>query len=270
MPGEQAENIIDVADHAADDGQKRQRSTIEFPYGDLDDAVEFAKAIRAVGGHSCGIDQVAGHLKQAPTSGAFRMRLSFPRIFGLTENERGTVRLTELGKRIVESDKEADARIDAFLHVPLYKAIFEKYKGYTLPPAAALEREMANLGVSTKQTDKARQAFERSAKQANFNWAGPDRLVMPVLKDKGGAASAPDTKPLDPGTAGSDPEGTKKGGGGGKEPPDRDELMRMLLRFLPSEGLDNAQLARWLRAAEVNLRMAYNIDGSIKIDPDPK
>lgn len=264
MSVEQAENVIDAADHATDDGSKRQRSTIEFPYGDLDDAVAFAKAIRDVGGHSCGIDQVAGHLHQAPSSGAFRMRLSFPRIFGLTENERGTVRLTELGKRIVESDKEAAARVDAFLHVPLYKAIFEKYKGYTLPPTAALEREMASLGVSTKQTDKARQAFERSAKQAGFTWAGSDRLVMPVLKDSA-AGTEPETKPLEPGTAGSEHRDPKKGGGG-KEPPDRDELMRMLLRFLPDDGLDNQQLARWLRAAEINLRMAYNTAGNIKIE----
>lgn len=40
--------------------------------------------------------------------------------------------------------------------------------------------------------------------------------------------------------------------------------MKMLLRFLPEE-MDNERLARWLRAAEVNLRMAYDIDGGIKI-----
>ena len=53
--------------------------------------------------------------------------------------------LTPLGLRIVDSSQEAAARVEAFLVVPLYKAIYEKYKGYTLPPPAALEREMAGL-----------------------------------------------------------------------------------------------------------------------------
>jgi hypothetical protein len=160
--------------------------------------------------------------------------------------------------------QEEAARVDAFLHVPLYKAVFDKYKGFTLPPQPALEREMANLGVSAKQTDKARQAFERSARQAGFTWAGPDRLVMPVLKNRG-EAPAPETRPLEVGTPGADQRDPRTGGGGG-DPPDRVELIRMLLRYLPEDKLDNEKLARWLRAAEVNLRMAYDIDGTINIE----
>jgi hypothetical protein len=266
MQAEQNEKVADGAPvNSTDPATKRQMSTIEFPYGDLDDAVEFAKAIQAVGGQSCEIEQVAAYLKQTPTSGAFRLRLSYPRVFGLTENERGTVRLTGLGMRIVDARQEQAARADAFLHVPLYRAIFEQYKGYTLPPPAALEREMAKLGVSSKQTDKARQAFERSAKQAGFTWAGEDRLSKPILKGEG--SPEPETKPLEKGTPGAEQRESNKGGsGGGGEPPDRNELMGILLRFLPESGLDNDGLARWLRAAEVNLRMAYNINGSIKIE----
>lgn len=265
MAVERAKNASGAQAAPAD---KRQRSSIEFPYGDLDDAVEFAKAIRDVGGQSCEIDQVAAHLKQAPSGGAFRMRLSYPRVFGLTENERGIVRLTELGKRIVDPQQEAGARAEAFLGVPLYRAIYDKYKGYTLPPPAALEREIANLGVSSKQTDKARQAFDRSAKQAGFFWAGPDRLVMPVLKQ----ADAPDSKPLDKGTPGADESGTdrerkrNRGGSGGDEPP-RHPLVEGLFQSLPPDGetwtLDEA--ADWLQAAAYNLRMAYKFKGVITV-----
>jgi hypothetical protein len=269
MTAEQAKNAESSSNNEAPDVGKKQISTIQFPYGDLDDAVEFAKAIHAVGGQSCTTDQVAAYLKQSITSGAFRLRTSYPRIFGLTETERGGMRLTPLGLRIVDPMQEAVARVEAFLHVPLYKAIFDKYKGYTLPPNVALEREMANLGVSPKQTDKARQAFERSARQAGFMWAGPDRLVMPALKDRGETGGkAPESKPLENGTPGADQRSERKGGGGGGDPPDRNELMRMLLRFLPDGSLDNEQLARWLKAAEVNLRMAYNTPGSINIEAE--
>src|SRR5438034_1314262 len=81
------------------DADKRARSAIEFPYNDLDDAVEIAKAIHANAGVSCTLDQLAAYLKQSMTSGAFRLRTSNARIFGLTENERGEVRLTDLGRR---------------------------------------------------------------------------------------------------------------------------------------------------------------------------
>jgi hypothetical protein len=84
--------------------------------------------------------------------------------FRLTENERGKVRLSELGRTVLRSDQEAHARVDAFLAVPLYGKLFERYKGYTLAPTPALEREMIGLGVSSKQADKARQSFMRSAR----------------------------------------------------------------------------------------------------------
>jgi hypothetical protein len=266
MQEEQNEAKQEQQAPASDAVPKREQSTIEFPYGDLDTAISFAKAVHELGGQSCTLDQVAAQLGQAPTSGAFRLRVSYPRVFGLTKNERGTVTLTPLGMRIVDAKQEAAARVEAFLHVPLYKAIYEKYKGYTIPPPAALEREMNKLGVSSKQTDTARQVFDRSSKQAGFLWAGPDRLVIPALKKDGETASPAEgqTKPLEPGTPGAKtPRGS--GGGDGKEPPDRDELMRMLLRFLPDEGLDNEGLARWLKAAEINLRMAYGIAGEIEM-----
>jgi hypothetical protein len=64
--------------------------------------------------------------------------------------------------------------------VPLYLSVYENFKGYTLPGAAAIEKYMRDVGVSSKQTDKARQVFLRSARQANFFEHGEDRLVRPA------------------------------------------------------------------------------------------
>lgn len=72
------------------------------------------------------------------------------RIFGLIESEKGQISLTDIGRRIVDPTQERRARAEAFLHVPLYVAIYSKYKQHMLPPAAALEREMAQLGVVVK------------------------------------------------------------------------------------------------------------------------
>lgn len=252
---------------AEDDGN--ERSTIGFPYLDLDAGIEVARAIYSRNGlGSCDIDELAAEMNQT-VSGAFRMKTAAAKTFGLVDKDgRSSFKLTPLGQRLIAPGGEAAGRVEAFLTVPLYLAIYDKYRGHLLPPAKALEREMQSLGVSSKQTDKARQAFERSARQAGFFHAGDDRLVKPRLQAEG-AGFAPETKPLEQGSAEASQRDPKRGGGsggGGKEPPDRDELMRMLLRFLPEGELDNAKLARWLKAAEVNLRMAYDTPGSITIE----
>jgi hypothetical protein len=115
-------------------------------------------AVHRAGGTECELDALAAAMGQSMTSGGFRGRVSNASTFRLTENERGKVRLSELGRTVLRSDKEAHARVDAFLAVPLYGKLFERYKGYTLAPTPALEREMIGLGVSSKQADKARSA----------------------------------------------------------------------------------------------------------------
>jgi hypothetical protein len=236
---------------------KREMSTIQFPYGDLDDALAFAKAIYEVGGQECLVEQLAGYLKVAPSGGAFRARMAHPRIFGLVDYDRGSIKLTPLGMRAVDPQQEATARVDAFFTVPLYKALYDRYKGYTLPPTAALEREMAALGVSSKQTDKARQVFDRSAKQAGFFWAGNDRLTLPVIK------SRPETRPLDeaplpPSALGDDgrrsPAGADKNGDSQFHP-----FIEGLLKTLPPTDTDwpSKDRVKWLKTAANMFDLIY-------------
>jgi hypothetical protein len=246
------------ADASPTEGKrKREQSSIQFPYGDLNDAIDFVKAINQVGGQSCQLEQLAGYLKVAPNGGGFRARLSYPRIFGLAQYERGgTVSLTPLGMRIIDPSQESAARAEAFLNVELYRAIYDKYKGFQLPPPAALEREMVALGVSSKQKDKARQAFDRSAKQAGFYWASNDRLTMPVVKDK------PETRPLEGHE--EQPESKKKGsgGGGGYHP-----FIEGLLKELPESGAawPHSKRVKWLRLAANAFDMIYEGEGAIEI-----
>lgn len=249
-----------AAAEAANPASKREQSTIVFPYGDLDDAIALATAVREVGGQSCTLDQLAAQLKQSANSGAFRLRTSYPRIFGLAETERGSIHLTELGMRIVDPSQQQRARVEAFLGVPLYRAVYEKYRGYTLPPAAALEREMAKLGVSSKQTDKARQAFERSARQAGFYWSGTDRLVEPVLKNDG-----PGSRPLEAGTPGADQRAPPPPGGDGGGP--TDPLISALIQKLPKSGETWPAEARvtWLQMMAMAFQMSYGQAPAIDI-----
>jgi len=161
----------------------RSRSTIAFPYLDLDDAIEISKGVHTVGGSTCLWDQLAGHFQQAAQGGGFRLRVQTAKMYGLVTYDRGTVALTPLGSRICDPDQEKAARADSFLTIPLYKKLYEEFKGGTLPPTSGLETAIVNLGVAIKQKDKARQVFQRSAKLAGFfDVGGTSRLIMPSLK----------------------------------------------------------------------------------------
>jgi hypothetical protein len=223
-----------------------ERSTIKFPYGDLDDAVDVAQRLHSNYGRSCSLDQLAAALGQT-ISGAFRQKVATASTFGVIQSLRRQVVLTDLGARLVDPRTEQAARADAFLAVPLYKRVFETYQGGRLPEDAGLERELVRMGVSEKVAAKARQALQRSAEQAGFFRAGRDRLVKPAAGTIGdvGATTvqeqAAETKPPEP------------------EAPAKHPLLVGLWEMLPGprEGMSTDEQAEWLEAAKVNLRLVY-------------
>jgi len=66
-----------------------------------------------------------------------------------------------------------------FMCVELFNKLFDRYNGQQLPPVAAIERAIENLGVAPKQKDKVRQVFLRSAKQAGLFELATDRMSTP-------------------------------------------------------------------------------------------
>ncbi len=192
------------------------------------------------------MDQLARALEHDTVeSGTFKMKVSTARVFGLVEIKGERVSLTDLGNQITRSDSEPQARAQAFLHVPLFRAIYDKYKGRLLPGDAVLEADMLELGVATKQTSRERQAFQRSATQAKL---GKDRLVLPT-------GVSLDSIPSD-------------GGKGRKmenhqEPitstGDLDPMLSMLLEELPTPGSEWSLDARqqWMRIFERALNRIY-------------
>lgn len=233
---------------------KRERSTIGFPYGDLNSAIEVARAVLDNAGTKCTIDQLAGWMGQTISSGAFRGRVANARIFGFIESARGEITLTALGIKVVDPKKERQAKVDAYLHVPLYKSIYENFRGRMLPPPAALERVMADLGVSSKQKDKARQAFERSAAQAGFFEHGKERLIMPAGLGDVEPPPEEDKPPVDNGGG---------GGGPGKFHPFIQGLLDTLPK--PESEWSVADRVKWLRTAANVFGLIYKGDGNITI-----
>lgn len=258
-----------MANEATSSGQAtetREQSTIAFPYHDLDGSIEVARAVYNRSGlGSCDLDELAAEMGQV-ISGNFRVKVGAARTFGLVEKDgRAAVKLSDLGRAVIADDDPASAKVDAFMAVPLYSKLYEAYNGQKLPPMKALEREMASLGVAVKQADKARQAFERSARQAGFFNAGSDRLVRPRVDALRSQRPSGDTRGEEPKSdssqkrdSGGDDRGVivepAKGEGGSQHP-----LIQGLLITLPSPGAEWASRERkaWLTMAESIFDMIY-------------
>ncbi len=158
---------------------ERERSTIAFPYSSLADAEQIAETLLRSWGGSATQDQIAGSLGTTPRSGTFRNKLGAARVFGAVSVARGNVKLTDLGHRLVDPQTQKAARVESFMAVPLYAAVYNEYVGRNLPPDEGLERKVAELGVSEKQTAKARQTLKSSARLAGFFATDPSRLIQP-------------------------------------------------------------------------------------------
>lgn len=241
-------------------GSERGRSTIGFPYADLANAEQLVRAVYEHG-RDCTVDQLAAWVSPPVNaqSGGFRSRVTAAQMFGLLERMRGRGRLglTDLADRIFDPSTAADARVEAFMNVPLFAAVYDAYAGRRLPPAEALEQHIGQLGVAPKQVTRARQTLMGSAARAGFLHAEEGRLVTPARN------GVPADEPS--------PEG---GGPKESEPPPKtplplqDPMLRGLFERLPDAGSDWGKRARdhWIAAARTIFVLVY---GPVEEDDIP-
>lgn len=252
----EAESIAQAAEAA---NSERERSTIGFPYMDLADALQMVRALHEnVGQGDASEDQLAAWMNLSAKSSGFRVRTGTAKMFGLVEGRGDGLCLTQLGRAAMDPAQEKRAKVDAFLSVPLYKLVYENYKGGVVPPVAAFERDINKWGVAAKQTARARQALERSAEEAGFYESGRNRLVIP------GAASfragdAPAEQPADQDRLGS--AGGRNGGGGGGDS-NLDPIIKGLIDRLPPPGERWSKIKRklWLQILENSFDLVYEDD----------
>ncbi|WP_139350200.1 hypothetical protein [Rhodanobacter sp. C03] len=246
------ESTTTVLPQSDDRATTQGRSTVQFPYSDLDAAIEVVRGVHNAGGTACDSDQLAAEMKMEAKGGGFRMRITGAQTFGLIVYERGgRISLTDLGRQIIDSATERQARVSAFLTVELYAKVYEQFKGGPLPPQAGLERAIGTLGVGAKVRDRARQVLLRSAKQGGFFEAAADRLVKPSIKtDTGISQGQLDEK---------DNRDKGRSGGGGGNDDELHPLIRGLLQTLPAPGgvWGVSDRLDWLNMANSILKMIY-------------
>ena len=225
------------------------RSTIAFPYAALDEAIRVAAVIHRNHGSSCDLDQLAAGLETTTTSSTFRSLVASAKTFGLIDRRSRVVSLTELGAAIVDPLTRDEAKVRAFLGVPLYRQVHDRFSGVLLPPDAGLEAEIQTLGVTPKSVAKARQTLIRSATVAGFFHMGKDRLVRPPTVRVDDPRMRDVAVPEAPETASSDPSSVPGAG---------DPLLGAIWAKLPtSKVFPNEERRQWLKMLELALDMVY-------------
>lgn len=249
----------------------RERSTIEFPYSDLESTVEMVRTLHAKAGTQCEDVQLASWMNQTASGGGFRSRLSAGRMFGLIETNGPHVSVTSLGLDATDEDRAAPALAEAFLRVPLYRQMYEKYKGYALPPPQAIESQMEGMGVTPRQKDRARQTFTKSAQYAGYIDAQTGRLTKPAFAAPPPPPDRPDER-QNGDSAGNSANGENggagaSGGAGAELPPSLHPFIVGLLHELPpaKTAWSVDKRVDWLTAAATMFKLIYSGEGTIKV-----
>lgn len=126
------------------------------------------------------IAQIAESVGQSGNSGAFRTRLSAATYFGFVEStRRGHVVLTELGQHALDSERRREALLSAWMNVPVFRTLYDRYAGRPLPSRLGIEDDLQSLGVTAAAAAQVRRVMISSADSAGLLPADRDRLVMP-------------------------------------------------------------------------------------------
>jgi len=179
-------------------GRSRVKSEHRYPVYDLENSIALARAIRDQGGGSADQPHLASYLGYKSTkSGSFITRVAAARAFGLIENSGSFLVPTPLANAIIAPEHpgrdDVSARLKAFMNVPLYRRLYDRYKDTQLPPPMGLRNAMeTHYGIPRARTQLAYRVLMDSAGQAGLYEArGGARThwVTPVIHETGDEAA---------------------------------------------------------------------------------
>ena len=242
--------------------------TARYPFYDLDNCIEVARALHVRGGGTLTVDQLVPATGHKGRSGSFLTKLASARLFGLITSSAGVGRvgITDRGNEIVAptypgtSDRQAKA--DAFLAVPLFGAVYRHFSNKQLPPKEGLENSLRrDFGVPQSQVAFAWRSLKSSAATAGFLEATNgefSRLVRPVIGQATGGQSK--IRPSD-----EEPTALARESGAISAP----RAVRGAVDMLPGEGsrITTAKLNGLVEAYRTALLMSYEIvsdEGDLK------
>ena len=110
-----------------------------------------------------------------PRGGGFANRVKDVMAYGLLEG-KGEYTLTKLGTRIVENPNDVEARAQAFLNVPLFKAIHAHFKGKVPESNEIFVSRLKEVAGSEHQEASIRAARLRNHYNEALRYLAPDKF----------------------------------------------------------------------------------------------
>ena len=107
---------------------------IDYPHASVAKSIELAEAVYDLGG-SCGLEMCAEKMGRK-VGGGFKAVVSAAAKFGLITNNRGQLGTTKLFQNYClgySPEEKAQILQEAFLRVPLFSEIYERFKNQKLP-----------------------------------------------------------------------------------------------------------------------------------------
>jgi hypothetical protein len=166
--------------------KRREVSKYAYPYYDLETTLEAAEILYNRAGGKASFSQLASYLgHKDESSGAFVAKVWAAKHFNLVTIEQQQVSITKLGEKLasLQSGLQRDKCLaEAFLSVPLFKEVYNKFLNSTLPTTKmGLLNALQNIfSVPSKRSAVALKVLLASAEQAGFRRADPNRLVHPI------------------------------------------------------------------------------------------
>jgi len=152
--------------------KQRVKPVYAFPSYNLGIALQIAEKIERVGGGRLTDETLAVSLGVSAKSSGFRLRINNARQFGLLTKQGEYLATTDTAKSILkptDENEKADALRQAFLSIPLFKVIANRFRGQPLPGGDSfrnvLEREFK---IESARVRDAERVLLDSAREARL------------------------------------------------------------------------------------------------------
>ena len=170
----------------------RQRSVYLFPAYGFTTALDIARRVEESGGGSLTEETLAINLGLSAKSSGFRLKSLAARQFQLISKQGDTLITTPVSKAIFKPTSGEDAQRgyrEAFLAIPLFQAVAERYRGQRLPDSQTLRNVLEReFYVEHTRVQQAERMLLDSARDAHLLKHTSDGTYL-VVNDGGGSAT---------------------------------------------------------------------------------
>jgi hypothetical protein len=247
-----------MTEHDGPTKTKRTISQLRFPYYDLQAVIEVVRRIFDERGGRVTQDGLAEMLGTSKSRSAFQVKVIAAQLFGLIKRDPDGLAVTDLALRIVRPrspSDEAQAIAEAFLSVPLFDAVQERYAGRPLPPDEGLRNALeVEFGVVRKRISDAFGTLTRSAEQAGLLYRSGGNTYL----SRGTALGEPLRAEEPPPQPRQDQVAAAKAAAAGAPHP----ALSGLLQVLPADDArwSTQQRDRWLEAFSATIKVLYPVE----------